>query len=150
MGPLSVPSVPSVVRACTEDTKLLLGGGTDLWLSSGAQPWLGVPAALSQVGRAAVQRWCGQMVSWQDVLLSCFFPTNCYLASVSILKFPWKKTRAALSLCLLAGRTGVLLHLLLAAAAEGRKVDFNEGQWREPLVAGATAGSLGLLASLKE
>lgn len=91
MGPLSIPSIPSVVRACTEDTKLLLGGGTDLWLSSGAQPWLGVPAALSQVGRAAVQRWCGQMVSWQDVLLSCFFPTNCYLASASILKFLGKK-----------------------------------------------------------
>lgn len=39
--------------------------------------------------------------------------------------------------------------LVAGSSSRGRKVAFSEGQW-EPPVAGATAGSLSLLASLKE
>lgn len=52
------------------------------------------------------------------------------------------------SLCLLTGRTGVFAPLVAGSSSRGRKVAFNE--WWEPLVAGATTGSLSLLASLQE
>jgi len=75
-----------VVRVRTEDMQPSRVGLRSCRVSEPCHP-------LAQVGRDAGQGWCGWMVSGQDVLQSCFFPTSCCLAPALHLKVSFGKSK---------------------------------------------------------